>query len=76
MPIIVLCRLINTPTWFASFRELTLNCSVYLTLDVLLESEDVDSDHRWVKSRGGKEIGKVLVRSGKEDSRQLDIEAN
>ena len=76
MPLIIRDQLVNPPTWFASFRDLTLYCSVFLKLEVLLESDDVDTYYRWVKSRGGMDFVEEFVRPGEEDGLHLDIEAN
>jgi hypothetical protein len=76
MPLIIRDQLVNPPTWFASFRDLTLYCSVFLKLDVLLESDDVDTYYRWVKPRGGMDFVKEFVRPGEEDGLHLDLEAN
>jgi hypothetical protein len=76
MPLIIRDQLVNPPTWFASFRDLTLYCSVFLKLDILLESDDIDAYYRWVKPRGGMDFVKEFVRPGEEDGLHLDIEAN
>src|SRR5438445_12073572 len=74
MPLIIRDQLVNPPSWFASFRDLTLYCSVFLRLEILLESDDVDTYYRWVKSRGGMDFVEDFVRPGEEDGLHLDIE--
>jgi len=76
MPLIIRDQLVNPPTWFASFRDLTLYCSVFLKLDVLVESDDVDTYYRWIKPRGGMDFVAAFIRPGEEDGLHLDLEAN
>lgn len=66
----------NPPTWFASFRDLTLYCSVLLKLDIVIESEDADTYYRWIKPRGGMDFVEDFVRPGSEDGVRLDVEHN
>ena len=40
--LIIRDQLVNPPTWFASFRDLTLFCSIFLKKEIVIESEDVD----------------------------------
>ena len=42
MTLIIRDQLVNPPTWFASFRDLTLYCNVFMKDDVVIESEDPD----------------------------------
>ena len=42
MTLIIRDQLVNPPTWFPSFRDLTLYCHVFLKDDVLIESDDPD----------------------------------
>lgn len=73
MTLIIRDQLVNPPTWFASFRDLTLYCSVFLKMDIVLESDDIDVYYRWIKPRGGMDFVKEFVRPGSEDGLHLDI---
>jgi hypothetical protein len=53
MTLIIRDRLVNPPTWFSSFRDLTLYCHIFLKDDVLIESDDPDPYYRWMRSPGG-----------------------
>ena len=53
MTLIIRDQLVNPPTWFASFRDLTLYCHIFLRDDVVIESDDIDTYYRWIKPRGG-----------------------
>jgi hypothetical protein len=72
MTLIIRDQLTNPPTWFASFRDLTLYCSIFLKLDIVVESDDIDTYYRWIKPRGGMDFIKQFVRPGTEE--HLDIE--
>jgi hypothetical protein len=76
MTLIIRDQLVNPPTWFLSFRDLTLYCSVFLRLDIVVESDDIDSYYRWLRSRGGLDFVAQFVRPGEEDGLRLDIEHN
>jgi hypothetical protein len=76
MTLIIRDQLVNPPTWFTSFRDLTLYCSVFMKLDIVMESDDIDTYYRWVKARGGMDFVKEFVRPGSEDGVHLDIEPN
>ena len=76
MTLIIRDQLVNPPTWFLSFRDLTLYCSVFLRLDIVVESDDIDSYYRWLRSRGGLDFVEQFVRPGEEDGLRLDIEHN
>jgi len=76
MTLIIRDQLVNPPTWFTSFRDLTLYCSIFLKLDIVMESEDIDTYYRWIKPRGGMDFVKQFVRPGTEKGVHLDIEAN
>ena len=76
MTLIIRDQLVNPPTWFASFRDLTLYCAVFMKLDIVMESDDIDTYYRWVKARGGMDFVKEFVRPGSEDGVHLDIEHN
>lgn len=64
MTLIIRDALVNPPTWFASFRDLTLYCAVMLKLDIVIESEEVDIYHRWLRRRGGMDFVRDFVRPG------------
>lgn len=76
MTLIIRDQLVNPPTWFASFRDLTLYCNVFLHLEIVVESDAIDSYYRWIKPRGGMDFIEELVRPGSEDGVRLDIEHN
>jgi|SRR5882724_180475 len=75
MTLIIRDQLVNPPTWFASFRDLTLYCTIFMKLDIVMESEDIDTYYRWIKPRGGMDFVKQFIRPGTEDGVHLDIEA-
>ena len=74
MTLLIRDQLVNPPTWFSSFRDLTLYCSVFLKDDVLIESEDPDPYYRWIRARGGMDFVEDFVRPGSEDGIRLDTE--
>ena len=76
MALIIRDQLVNPPTWFSSFRDLTLYCSVFMKLDIVMESDDIDTYYRWIKPRGGMDFVKEFVRPGTEDGLHLDFEYN
>ncbi len=76
MTLIIRDQLVNPPTWFASFRDLTLYCNVFLKDDVVIESEDADIYYHWIKPRGGMDFIEDFVRPGAENGIHLDIEHN
>ncbi len=76
MTLIIRDALVNPPTWFASFRDLTLYCSIFLRDEVVIESDDVDACYRWIKPRGGMDFVEDFVRPGAEDGVHLDVELN
>lgn len=76
MNLIIRDQLINPPTWFASFRDLTLYCNVFLHDQIVIESEDPDAYYHWIKPRGGMDFVEDFVRPGSEDGLHLDIEHN
>jgi hypothetical protein len=76
MTLIIRDALVNPPTWFASFRDLTLYCSIFLRDEVVIESDDVDAYYRWIKPRGGMDFVEDFVRPGAEDGLHLDFELN
>jgi hypothetical protein len=76
MTLIIRDQLVNPPTWFASFRDLTLYCHIFLCDDVVIESDDIDTYYRWIKPRGGMDFIEDFVRPGAEDGLHLDTEFN
>lgn len=73
MTLLIRDQLTCPPTWFASYRDLTLYCAVFLKLDIVLESEDPDTYYRWIKPRGGMDFVEEIVRPGSEAGLHLDI---
>ncbi|MBC2606198.1 hypothetical protein [Pelagicoccus albus] len=76
MIIIFRDELLNPPTWFSSFRDLTLICSLRLQTNILIESDQVDLYYSWLKARGGMDFIDDFVAPGTEDGLHLDIEPN
>ncbi len=74
MTLIIRDQLVNPPTWFASFRDLTLYCNVFLKDEIVIESDDPDPFYHWIKPRGGMDFIEDFVRPGSEDGIHLDIE--
>jgi len=74
--LIIRDQLVNPPTWFASFRDLTLYCNIFLHDDVVIESDDIDTYYRWIKPRGGMDFVEDFVRPGAEDGVHLDLDHN
>ncbi len=76
MLLIIRDQLVNPPTWFASFRDLTLYCNVFLKDEIVIESEDVDLYYQWIKRRGGMDFIEDFIRPGEENGIHLDIGRN
>ena len=76
MILIIRDQLVNPPTWFSSFRDLTLYCHVFLHDEVVIESENPDPYYRWIKPRGGMDFVEDFVRPGTENGVHLDLEPN
>jgi hypothetical protein len=76
MTLIIRDALTTPPTWFSAFRDLTLYCHVFLRMDVLIESADIDPYYRWVRSRGGMDFVEEFIRPGTESGVRLDLEHN
>ena len=74
MNLVIRDQLTCPPTWFASFRDLTLYCHTFLHLDIVLESPEADLYYRWIKPRGGMDFIEDIVRPGTESGVHLDIE--
>ena len=73
MTLVIRDQLINPPTWFASFRDLTLYCNVFLRSDIVIESDDPDPYVRYIRPRGGMDFLRDFVRPDSEDGIRLDI---
>ena len=76
MVVLIRDQLANPPTWFSSFRDLTLYCSIFLRSDVVIESHDPDPYYRWLRGRGGLDFVEDFVRPGSEDGVHVDVEPN
>lgn len=76
MNLIIRDQLLNPPTWFASFRDLTLYCNVFLHDHIVIESDDPDVYYRWMKPKGGMDFVEDFVRPGSENGLHLDIARN
>ena len=76
MTLIIRDQLVTPPTWFASFRDLTLYCHIFLRDHVVIESDDPDPYYHWIKPRGGMDFVDDFVRPGAEDGVRLDVEPN
>ncbi|MFA6158329.1 MAG: hypothetical protein WC763_01760 [Candidatus Paceibacterota bacterium] len=76
MTLIIRDQLVNPPTWFASFRDLTLYCSSRIDDSIVIEAEYPDPYYRYIKPRGGMDFIKDFVRPGSEDGLRLDIAHN
>ena len=53
MVLIIRDELVDPPTWFSSFLDLTLICSMRLRSYIVIETEHTDTYYNWLKSRGG-----------------------
>jgi hypothetical protein len=76
MSLIIRDQLVTPPTWFSSFRDLTLYCHCFLHAEILIESEDPDPYWKWIRARGGMDFVEDFVRPGTEDGVRLDVEPN
>jgi len=76
MTLIIRDALVNPPTWFTSFRDLTLLCHTFLHYETVIESEEVDLYYKWLKRRGGMDYVDDFVQPGSEDGVRLDTESN
>lgn len=76
MTLLIRDQLTCPPTWFLSYRDLTLYCAVMLKLDIVLESDAPDLYYRWVRARGGMDFVQDIVRPGSERGVHLDLECN
>jgi len=73
MTLLIRDQLTCPPTWFASYRDLTLYCTIFLHLDIVIESEDPDTYYRWIKPRGGMDFIEDIIRPGSEAGLHLDL---
>lgn len=79
MPLIIRDQLLTPPTWFLSFRDLTLYCVTFMRAEIVIEIDsgaNPDSYWKWMKPRGGMDYVKDFVERGKEDGVRLDTEPN
>ena len=74
MPNVLIIReeLICPPTWFLSYRDLTLYCSTFLRIEIVLESEDDHRCYHWVRRLGGMDFVEDIVRPGSQYGVRLD----
>jgi len=73
MTLLIRDQLTCPPTWFASYRDLTLYCAIFLKLDIVIESENPDPYYRWIKPRGGMDFIEDIIRPGTECGLHLDL---
>ena len=73
MTLLIRDQLTCPPTWFASYRDLTLYCAIFLHLDIVIESSDPDTYYRWIKPRGGMDFIEDIIRPGSEHGLHLDL---
>jgi len=73
MTLLIRDQLTCPPTWFASYRDLTLYCAIFLKLDIVIESVDPDPYYHWIKPRGGMDFIEDIIRPGSECGLHLDL---
>ena len=73
LTLIIRDQLVCPPTWFASYRDLTLYCHILLRMDIVIESEAADLYYRWIKPKGGMDFIEDFVRPGSEEGTRLDV---
>lgn len=76
MVILIKDELVNPPTWFSSFRDLTLICSMRLHADIVIETQETDLYYKWLKPRGGMDFIADFVLPGLEEGIRIDTEPN
>jgi len=76
MLLIIRDQLINPPTWFSSYRDLTLYYNVFLYGEIVIESEEPDFYVKWLRPRGGMDFVEDFIRPGSEDGLRIDCELN
>jgi hypothetical protein len=74
MKVLIRDQLVCPPTWFLSFRDLTLYCNVFLKHEVLIETEDTDIYYPWIKTRGGMDFIEDFVVPGIEEGLRIDFD--
>ncbi len=74
MTLVIRDQLVCPPTWFLSFRDLTLYCHTFLEAEIVIESDNPDPYWRWIKPRGGMDFIEDFVRPGSADGARLDLE--
>ena len=74
MILLIRDQLTCPPTWFHSYRDLTLYCFKDFCEAILIESDDSDKYYHWLKSKGGMDYIAEIVRPGAQDGLHLDIE--
>lgn len=75
MNVLIRAELINPPTWFASFRDITLYIHVFMHCNVLLEAlpENTDLYFHYLKERaGGMDFVDDFVEPGIETGYRID----
>jgi hypothetical protein len=72
--LIIRDQLVCPPTWFTSFRDLTLYCNTFLHQEILIESDDRDIYYQWIKTRGGMDFIEELVPIGIEKGIRIDFD--
>jgi len=76
MTLIIRDQLVLPPTWFSSFRDLTLFSETFLKIEVIVETEDRDIYWRWLRPRGGMDFVRDFVPTGRENGIRLDVKHN
>jgi len=76
MALIIRDQLVTPPTWFSSFRDLTLYCNIFLRAEVVIESDQPAMYWHWIRERGGMDFIEDFVRPGSEDGVHLDLDPN
>lgn len=72
MTLIIRDQLTCPPTWFLSYRDLTLYCHIMLRLEIVIESAEPDLYYRWIEPKGGMDFIEDIVRPGSEPGVHLD----
>ncbi len=75
MTIIIRDELSAPPSWFPSFRDLTLYVAVFVKTDIVVESDNIDVYYRWLKPRGGMDFVSDFVPTGRERGLRIDTVA-
>lgn len=76
MLLIIRDQLVSPPTWFSSYRDLTLYYNIFLHGEVVIESEEPDYYVEWLRRRGGLDFIEDFIKPGSENGVRLDIEPN